>query len=105
MLGRGGNDHPVVREEEMKLHEYQIEDARAMMNEFAGLDGQCYDENSRALIKRFVEIVEGWVLDDIQGMSGMKIMTAEEVKRIFPYGDQPSEFLGMPEEAYKVDRP
>lgn len=80
----------------MKLHEYQIEDARAMMEEFAGLDGQCYDENSRALIKRFVEMVEGWMLNDQrERFNGVDptppaLTPGQEMAgmRINPYGDQ-----------------
>lgn len=79
----------------MKLRGYQIEDARAIMNEFAGLDGQCYDENSRALIKRFVELVEEWVFDGqrargpMSEIVGMAIVHPDGSKRIFPYGDRP----------------
>ena len=78
----------------MKLHEYQIEDVRAMMEEYMNMQPTIYsyDEgNSRALIRRFVEMVEGWVEDERREpvtYTHRQHPTEPTHLGINPYGDQ-----------------
>lgn len=56
----------------MKLHEYQIDDVRRMFDEYAKMlaNSRDFENDTRALIKRFVETVEEWTLDDLRERFG-----------------------------------
>ena len=74
----------------MKLREYQIEDARAVFEEYARLLDASYDVNSRVLIKRFVEMMEEWIEDERrEPVTYTHRQHPVPSSAINPYGDQP----------------
>lgn len=66
----------------MKLREYQIEDARRMIDDdYVGCE---YEHNARDVIRRFVEMVEGWVEEERR-----EPVTYTHQPYSVPHGDQP----------------